>query len=344
MSSLPALSVIENSNNVKRLNPKLTRRRYIQPPAEPPPSEQFEKNSDVDPNILKSITFRKQKQTEDDISLGDGSSTSSSKLQHTGKWILKEFDAAGKAIERTGLWDCCGWKERFSIYCQSEEDRAAFAITWKQQEEEKEKALRYSEFVLKFRREQWLKDKETENPTKETDADDSESSLGSPVKIKDETALTMATTDNNQSVITLCNAPMLVSWIYKHMDDDFTVRSGLALMMENVATGQGCKNLMQFDCVRCVLRALNTYKKHMEIQLLGISLLRRLLDCNLTRDVLIEDVAVVRVLFSVCHRFMDSQEHVEQGVAGILQCARSERCREEIMRLRVVDYTILFCG
>jgi hypothetical protein len=77
------------------------------------------------------------------------------------------------------------------------------------------------------------------------------------------------------------------------------------------------------------------YRDHAEMHLLVVSICRRLLECNYTRDAIIYKTDVLRVAFTIAHRYMHSLEHVEAGVNCILQSCRSEICRMDIIDLKV---------
>ena len=70
-------------------------------------------------------------------------------------------------------------------------------------------------------------------------------------------------------------------------------------------------------------QAYEEYRYNAPIQLLVISIFRKLLECNYTRDAIIYKTDVLRIAFSITHRFMQSLEHVEVGVNCLLQCCRS---------------------
>ena len=317
----------------RKLNPKLTRRQYVRPPSDDPP-ENGDPVEPINESLVRAIKFSPpnkssiEKNSQSNKDDTESNSSKSNMLVHDGKWINKEYDSSGKSRPFTGIWTCCGATDHLeSLYCPSLESKAKFALILKEETEKKEKEKKYYEFTIQFRQNlQERENKEREQREKErgTEAFDAEK--------------TAATTTHDS-----CNAPMLVSWIYKHINDEFTVTSGLSLMLENVHNGESCLNMVQYDCVRCVMRAHSVYVGNAEVQLLCVSILRMLLDCNLTRDVVIGDGKTLKMLFSTAHCYMDSLAHVEQCVQGILQCARAEKCREDIMNLHIINYEILFC-
>ena len=141
------------------------------------------------------------------------------------------------------------------------------------------------------------------------------------------------------------NAPMLVSWVYKHMDEELTLRQGLEYMQKHVDTGEGCVLLHRHDVMMCLMGVFEQDKEKPHIALYIVSILRKLLDCNFTRDSIInadgpgyEAISALRVSFSIIHSHMNSHSHVEEGIKCVMQCARSELCRRDIIDRRVIVY------
>ena len=100
---------------------------------------------------------------------------------------------------------------------------------------------------------------------------------------------------------------------------------GLNFMMKHLETGDGCELLHKHGAVECVVQ-VSTYpinKPKREIQLYCVSILRKLLDCNYTRESIInKDVRVLRLAFSIGHNHIDSMAHIEQATACVMQCAQ----------------------
>ena len=141
------------------------------------------------------------------------------------------------------------------------------------------------------------------------------------------------------------NAPMLVSWVYKHLDEELTVRQGLEYMQRHVETGEGCVLLHRQDIMMCLIQVYEQDKDKPHITLYVASILRKLLDCNFTRDSIIngegpgyESTSALRVSFSILHTYMKSSSHVEESLKCVLQCARSESCRNYIVERRIIVY------
>jgi hypothetical protein len=119
------------------------------------------------------------------------------------------------------------------------------------------------------------------------------------------------------------NAPMLMSWLMKHDTDEPTAISGLKFIYNHCETGEGCAVLMRHSVVSCILKVHQTYfKTNPPIQLQCLSILNRLLDCNVTRDEIIATTKVVRSAFSIAHYYMNSKEHVSGALRCIAQCSR----------------------
>ena len=136
---------------------------------------------------------------------------------------------------------------------------------------------------------------------------------------------------------TVQNTPMLIAWLRKTYVEEPSARSGLGFILKHCQKGEGCVLAMKHNAVDIVtkIQRYDEYRGHAQMQLLVASIFRRLLECNYTRDAIIYKTDVLRVAFTIAHRFMHSLEHVEAGVNCILQCCRSEICRRDIIDLKV---------
>jgi hypothetical protein len=141
------------------------------------------------------------------------------------------------------------------------------------------------------------------------------------------------------------NAPMLVTQLSKHFDEVSTAISALGFVLKHAEEGEGCVLLLKYGILSTIFKVHlhEPYVDHKEIQLLVASVLKQLLECNYTRDSLIDNLDVLRVTFSIAHRFMSSADHVTASIHCILQCARSEINREEIMSSNMIGYFTNFC-
>jgi hypothetical protein len=136
---------------------------------------------------------------------------------------------------------------------------------------------------------------------------------------------------------------MLISWTHKNMGDSLTALRGMAALLRTLSSGEGCALFRRHEGCDTVLKAFNTHPKHPAILLLCAQLWGRLLDCNLTRDGLIDDADVLRAVFSIANRHMRSAEHVSVCMKALMQCARSEQCRLYILDNSLLGYYTLFC-
>ena len=156
----------------------------------------------------------------------------------------------------------------------------------------------------------------------------------------EETALNASNTFGN-----VFNAPMLVSWVYKHLDEELTLKQGLEYMKKHVETGEGCVLLHRHDIMMCLIKVYDENKDKSHIALYVVAILRKLLDCNFTRDSIINSdgtgydaVSALRISFAIIHTYMKSYSHVEEGLKCVMQCSRSEICRKDIIDRRIIVY------
>lgn len=141
------------------------------------------------------------------------------------------------------------------------------------------------------------------------------------------------------------NAPMLVKWLSNHYDEAPTTVSGLQFIFQHTENDEGCVILLKYGVLKVLFKIQRhePYMDHKEIQLLCARVLRNLLECDQTMQPLISTIDVLRITFSIAHRFMSCKEHVTASLHCILQCARSEKNREEIMNSNMIGYCTNFC-
>lgn len=141
------------------------------------------------------------------------------------------------------------------------------------------------------------------------------------------------------------NAPMLVKWLAGHYDESPTAVSGLHFIFQHTENEEGCIILLKYGVLKVLFKVQRhePYTEHKEIQLLCVLVLRNLLGCHETMQPLISTTDVLRITFSIGHRFVSSQEHVSASIQCMLQCARSELNREEIMDSNMIGYCTNFC-
>ena len=55
------------------------------------------------------------------------------------------------------------------------------------------------------------------------------------------------------------NAPMLCSWLYKHVTEEPTVTSGLAFLQEHLNSGEGCQLMLKHGIVDSIEKFINIF-------------------------------------------------------------------------------------
>eukprot|EP00605_Chrysophyceae_sp_TOSAG23-4_P000840 GSChrysophyteH1.ASY1.ANO1.931.1 assembled CDS len=140
------------------------------------------------------------------------------------------------------------------------------------------------------------------------------------------------------------NAPMLSSWLFKNVHEEPTVTTGMQFLQNHLDTGEGCELMVKHDILGAIRRVHEFYRDNPPMQLHCVIALRKLLDCNFTRDGLTRNSTVaLRLAFSIAHIHMNSRAHVEAGTRCVAQCARSEVCRADIFNRKMYAYVIHFC-
>jgi len=272
-----------------RLNPKLTQRAK----AEPPPTfisrytgevlPEAEPDEDDEDFFLKTI---KPKNPRLD-------------MLHTGDWVAKQFDL-GRYVPRTGCWSCCGDVEHLSMYCDSKLARQIWREGIEKEETEEANRKRYKEAQAKRIKRLY-------------DTGVIGNAEHEPQMTEKELAIERANQEESRF-----NAPMLISWVFKHLHEELTTTQGLNYIRKQVETGEGCELMLKNGAVDCVMAAAEAWRSRADLVLICANVVRRLLDCNFTRDKLLNDIALLRKSFGFGHTFMDSVAHVEEAAARVL--------------------------
>jgi hypothetical protein len=287
------------------------------------------------------------------------------RLKHWGKFIKKEFKL-GRPVPFTGHWNCCGDEVDMSLYCLDKYSVKAYVKRVQAAERVQKAEEMYREMKMKTVKAPWdekqrrrllrhmAAEQEGGNPFSfgnnakageddegninagANDDDDSDSE-------KEETAedRAMAYAESTESSF---NAPMLCSWLYKNVEEEPTVVSGMAFLQEHLNNGEGCQLMLKHGIVDSIEKIHNHFRSHSDLQLQCVVALRKLLDCNYTRDLLIKhDTRAMRLAFAIGHIHLKSRQHVDEAVRCVCQSARSEHCRRDIMSRRLYAYINNIC-
>lgn len=253
-----------------------------------------------------------------------GSRQAKSRVMHDGAFVAPVY-IAGKLQKNTGLWSCCGNQNKLGMYCDSIEARMDQASRHETEAKAAREAEEYARFVKEGRRIPWeaaAPREKFEPPSSHVDFD-----IG-------------AAADNESSTL---NCPMIISFTQKFSAEAEPVLRGLRLIKKIVQTGEGCLQCCRHEAPPMMMKVFANHELHDEITLLLVDIWKQLLECNFTRDSLIEDDVVMRAVFAIMLRRMRSEPHIRAGMACLLQCARSEACREYILDNNYLRYYTLFC-
>ena len=245
-------------------------------------------------------------------------------LVHCGKWKPKEYNV-GRVVKYTGIWACCGGSKRNSLYCESIDARKAFEQELENLEREKKEAEAYAKFVAETRRGPWER-REGEDNSKLVEDDSEQKALQD--------------TDSPESAY---NILMLVSWLFKSLNDEPTTLRGLHLVQAHSLTGEGCVQLYRHQGVKLLLQAHAAHMRNEEIQLACLCTLRQLVDCCFTRDALNADPTILVSAFSIGHRHMHNPRFIEHSTDIVMQSCRSEIGRATIIEKRLLSYCNIYC-
>jgi hypothetical protein len=107
--------------------------------------------------------------------------------------------------------------------------------------------------------------------------------------------------------------------------------------------GDGCVQMYRHNVIDLLCKASEAYRQNSNIQLNILIIFQRLLECNYTRESIISTPKALNISFLIGHYYMSSVKHVEHATACVLQCARHEVCRKEILDKKYITYLFVYC-
>ena len=244
--------------------------------------------------------------------------------KHSGKYIEKIFKV-GRPVPLTGIWDCCGNTLPLSIWCESKESRIAMKKAFAAAALTQEELCAYRNMKISGPKAEWDSNRGTSSVS------------GDNISAEDRAMESAARTDSN------FNAPMLSSWLYKNVHEEPTIVTGMAFLQQHLESGEGCELMLKHDIIGAIQRIHDFYKDHPPLQLQCVTAMRKMLECNPTRDRIISSTGPLRMVFNIAHVHMNSRSHVEQALRSITQFARSEIGRVHILRTRMYAYVVHWC-
>jgi hypothetical protein len=253
-----------------------------------------------------------------------GSRQGKNRVMHDGAFVAPVY-IAGRLQKNTGIWSCCGNQNKFSIYCESLDVRMKHVANQEAELKASKEAQDYAELVREGRRIPWEAAAPKESfdpPSAHVDCD------------------VNAAADSETSTL---NCLMIISFTQKFSSEVEPVLKGLRLIVKLVQSGEGCLQCCRHEAPTMLMKVFSQHIQHDEITLLLVQIWQKLLECNFTRDELIEDSDILKAVFSIVLRRMRSELHVRAAMACMLQCARSEACREHILENNYLRYYTLLC-
>lgn len=223
----------------------------------------------------------------------------------------------------TGIWKCCGELEHHSIYCSSYEKRIGFGLKLQAIEETNRKNTEYANMVKEKRRIPWEKN-------------------SIPLSIQKEGVEDMSLRQASEKG-NAYNVLMLITWLVKNLPDEAITETGLKLMEIHSQIGDGCVQIFRHHGIDLLVKASEKYRQNASIQLNILIIFHRMLECNFTRDSIIANTVSLNVTFLIGHYYLNSAAHVEHATACVLQCARHEVCRREILDKKYITYLFMYC-
>jgi hypothetical protein len=233
-------------------------------------------------------------------------------------------------VPLTGVWNCCGDPEHFSMYCESQEQRDSYRDMLQKEQQRK----LHDKFVREARKTQLQSHMQT-IATKNAQSDEQEQArklaviedqrrrgVFDPVReaelerlrLKELTYNGVNQMTDKEKDLThdtrmiaqagdedrVFHAPVLVSWLMKSFHESSTCITGLDFVWEHVQSGEGCVLLVKHGLVDALKRIHYDHLANFTIQLKVVRVLRRLLDCNFTRDVLLTEKLDDTGMLSAC--------------------------------------------
>lgn len=220
-------------------------------------------------------------------------------------------------MPRTGIWDCCGNTEHFSLYCESLTQRDTFRATLENEAQRhnddeffrQKRRVQLRSHIDKIQQRNIVNDNEVEaqrkaemddkkrrgvyNPDREAEKEKqrlkqlfNEQFRNMTEKERDLTndkKILQHASDEERAF----HAPVLVSWLMKSFHEEPTSLVGLNYVLTHCKTGEGCVLLVKHGVLDALKRVHYQYLAHGEMQLKIILILRQLLDCNFTREYLL---------------------------------------------------------
>jgi hypothetical protein len=213
------------------------------------------------------------------------------------------------------------------MYCDSLEKRVEFK---KFLENKRKQAV--NEKVNRVARKEYLKQK-IEASQQMNESNPMERKLTT-----EELAVKEACSDNNTF-----HAPMLLGYLTRHFKEEPTIKAGLSYTLTHLNTGEGCVLIHRHGILNILPKIFEEYIKSQEIQLQVISILRQLLNCNYTRDdIMNEEVEIMlKMAYTITYRYMHDGEIVEAGSKCLLQICRYEHGRALISKQQLIPYIVI---
>jgi hypothetical protein len=149
------------------------------------------------------------------------------------------------------------------------------------------------------------------------------------------------------SIDTALNAPMVMTFLLRRCQEDPTVLKGLEFIFQHIEkNGEGCQLFYRHGLVTLLCRISEFHNKHKTILLFVLKCFVQLLDCNLTRDFVIDDgkETLVDLLFNILYLNMTSHDHVLEGSRALMQCTRYAHCRTRFVSKNVIPYLFIIAN
>lgn len=224
---------------ITRLNPKLTRRSSVPLPLgkvlldDGVITSHRSGASVISDNNSSSVSSGSESNDYDD-EISDDKVNPKLHLMHNGTWIPKQW-SAGRHIERTGVWSCCGEMEHFSMYCESLQVRMDYKVRIEIEDARKEEEI----VKISKRKNDLLRHISDAQQQQQVELD-----FALQTKLtREEEAIREACSEEGSF-----NAPMLVAWLLKHCDEEPTTVNGLTFLLNHLESGDGCFLMVRRSC------------------------------------------------------------------------------------------------
>ena len=137
--------------------------------------------------------------------------------------------------------------------------------------------------------------------------------------------------------------PMLCLWLTKHIEDEGTVSTSLSYLRSHASTGHGCQAIVGYLQTDTLKQIAELYRGNESVCLLLLQVIKQLIDCNLTRDILLRSPTVVLVCQDIGSTIAETTSMSELLSHCLMKCCCSEVCRQVLISQSSFEFMKRLC-